>query len=81
MKKYYICEKDFKHIFLKRKEFITVCDYNTHGIVCCGHLKEFISKEDLKICIDAYLPEKIETEFDKGLVFLANRIINKIGAK
>ena len=73
MKKHYICNNVDRHLL------------NTDTPYCCilcgGTLKQFISREDLKICIDAYLPEKIETEFDKGLVFLANRIINKIGAK
>ncbi len=76
MKTYYICEKDFHHIH-EIRPFIGRCAYP----ICDGPIKEFISKEELKICIDAYLPEKIATEFDKGLVFLANRIINKIGAK
>lgn len=80
MKKYYICEKDFWHIYQSKP--VTNCVIIMEDASSCGgNLKEFISKEDLKICIDAYLPEKIETEFDKGLVFMANRIINKIGAK
>ena len=80
MKTYYICEKDFWHTYNNQTHH-EKCVVIKNGETCNGNIKEFISKEELKICIDAHLPEKIETEFDKGLVFLANRIINKIGAK